>query len=732
MYSSRKKTFLPIHTYFKAIVVSSGMLFGVIDVQAQYKDLIKVQTGENMLLLGVNGDNKLQQITYGRKMDDTDLQDLSVFKAYESYPSFGINVSATGLRITHADGNMTTELIYQSKKTIVLNKDVTLTEIVLKDKVYPVFISLFYKAFQKENVIEQWIEVTHKEKGEIDLFNVASTNLAVDATTYHLTYFNGDWSNEFNMYETTLHPGIMTLDSKEGVRTAQKMNSSFLLSLNNKLQEETGAVIGGTLAWPGNWETQFDVDQHNQLRIVSGINPFAGNYRLKAGKNFKTPSFLFTFSENGAGDVTRRFHKWARNYGMQNGKGDRDVILNNWETTSMDFNEEKLSSLMKKGGELGFDLFLLDDGWFGNKYPRNTDQAGLGDWEVNKAKLPHGIEYLVKEAKNNNMKFGIWVEPEMVNPKSDLYVKHPDWALSTPNRPLDLQRNQLILDLANPKVQDYIFGTLDKLISENPGVVYLKWDCNRYLTNAWSNFEGKDKQSNLYTDYANGLLSVLDRFREKHPSVTMMLCASGGGRMDYGSMKYFDEYWPSDNSSGHERVKIQWGMNYFFPSIGFAGHVSEMGRSTPLKLRFDVGMAGKLGMDLQPEHLNKEEQEFSKRAIKTYKEIKDIVFYGDLYRLLSPYTNDRAALMYVDSTQKRALLFNYQLQKGNGGDFTKVYLRGLKPTSKYKLTEINKANYSRFTDLEGKVFTGKYLMEQGLTISMWNVDESNMILITEQ
>ncbi len=702
------------------------------NVRAQFRQIIKISTASNLLLLGVDGNDKLQQITYGKDLAEEDLRNLSVFHPAEAYPSFGVNVSTAGLRITHSDGNMTTELVYESSHSTQIDSNVRVTEITMKDKYYPVQVSMFFKSYHRENIIEQWIQLKHQEKGDIMIDDISSSNLPLDAREYYLTYFNGDWSNEFNMYETRLQPGTMVLDSKEGIRTAQKTSPSFLLSMNNKMEEETGKVIGGSLAWPGNWQVSFHVDQAHQLRVIAGINPYAGNYRLAPGKSFVTPAFIYTFSEAGAGEVSRRFHRWARNYGMHDGKADRDVVLNNWETTGMDFDEKKLSALIKQGGELGFDLFLLDDGWFGNKYPRNTDQAGLGDWEVNKAKLPGGISYLAQQSQANKMKFGLWIEPEMVNPKSELFEKHPDWALSAPHRDPDLQRNQLILDLSNPRVQDYIVSVLDKLIAENPGISYLKWDCNRYLSNSWSAYEGKNKQSNLYTDYAHGFLSVLDRFRNKYPGIRMMLCASGGGRMDYGSMKYFDEYWPSDNSNAHERIKIQWGMTYFFPANGFAAHVSEMGRNTPLKFRFDVGMAGKLGMDMQISHLDKNELKFSKNAIETYKSIKDIVLHGDLYRLLSPYQNDRAALMYITEDQKKALLFNYLLQKGNGGDFTPVYLRGLKPDAKYKLTELNKGNYSRIDDYEGKIFTGRYLMEQGIKFALWNVDESNIILLTEQ
>lgn len=701
-------------------------------VFAQYKSLVRVATRDNMLLLGVDSEGKLRQIRYGQTISDLDLENLKTEGAPEAFPAFGVNVSTAGLKVVHFDGNTTCDLKVVGTEQTQLDANTSLTKITLKDSYYAFQTVLYYKAFSKENIIEQWVEILNNEKGKVMLSEAASCNLAISQSSYFLTYFNGDWMNEFNIYQNQLKPGTMVLDSKEGVRTAQKTSPSFLLSMNKKLEEESGDVLGATLAWPGNWQIQFNVDQAQQLRIIAGINPYGAAYALKSGKNFKTPSLLYTFSNSGSGEVTRRFHRWARNYGMHNGLGDRDMVLNNWETTGMDFTEAKLAELMQQGGSLGFDRFLLDDGWFGNEFPRNDDHAGLGDWQVNKKKLPGGLSSLIAVSKENKLRFGLWVEPEMVNPKSRLYTDHPDWALSAPHRPLDLQRNQLILDLCNPKVQDYLVSTLNKLVAENPGLDYLKWDCNRFLTNAWSNYLSSGEQSNLYLDYARGYLEVLRRFRQKNPDVTLMLCASGGGRMDFGSLAYFDEYWPSDNSNAHDRVRIQWGMNYFFPSIGFAAHVSEMGRETSLKFRFDVAMAGKLGIDMQLSHLNAQDKSFAKKSIATYREVKDIVLHGDLYRLLSPYEYDRTAMMYVSENKQRALMFAFQMQKGNGGDFTPIYLRGLDPAGKYKLSELNKGSYSRVEEFEGKVFTGKYLMEQGLRFSMWNIDESSILLLTKQ
>jgi alpha-galactosidase len=607
----------------------------------------------------------------------------------------------------------------------------------LKVSFYPVTVSLFYTAYRKENIIQQWMEVKHQEKGAVTLYDFASADLSFHAPAYYLTYYYGDWANEFNLVEDALKEGTKVIDSKFGVRANQKSSPSFLLSLNNNLQEDRGEVIGGTLAWPGNWQLRFDLDHTKNLKVFSGMNPYGSQYALAANTVFTTPAFLHTYTNEGAGEVSRRFHRWARTYGIADGYKSRDILLNNWEATYFDFDEPKLTNIIKEAGKMGFELFLLDDGWFGNKYPRNNDNAGLGDWQVNTKKLPNGIGYLVETCKENKLKFGIWIEPEMVNPKSELYEKHPDWVIGAANRSLDLQRNQLILDLSNPQVQEYVYQSLEQLVSANKGISYLKWDCNRYVTNAGSQYLGKDKQTHLFIEYPRALLKIMDRFRKKFPQITMMVCAGGGGRMDYATMPYFQEFWPSDNTDAVDRIKIQWGLEYFFPAIGLASHVSVTpnhitGRTTPLKFRFDVAMAGKLGMDLQPMQMTAEEKEFSKNAIQTYKEVRAIVLHGDLYRLLSPYTGDRVAQQYVSEDQRQALVFNYLLKKCIYADKTVLRLKGLKPAAQYKLTEINKGTFSRLGDYEGKTFSGAFLMTSGLQFDMYNEYESNVFLLSEQ
>ncbi|WP_218147662.1 alpha-galactosidase [Dyadobacter sp. SG02] len=701
--------------------------------QSTASDVIRIGTRDNSLVLGVDNQGQLKQLYFGKRMDDS-LPGGIAEQAAVAFPAYGTNVSDAALRITHADGNLTTRLVYERNTVTKIDANVTQTTVFLKDSYYPLQVRLCYKTYHDQNIIEQWMELEHKEKTPVTLYNFASASFAFQRPAPHLNYFYGDWAKEFNAVETALTEGTKVLDSKLGVRTDQMTNPSFLLALDGKMDEDHGDVFAGALAWPGNWQFRFEMDYQKRLQVTAGMNPFASQYQLPPSTVFKTPGFLFTFSNEGSGEVSRRFHRWARKYGIKDGYASRDILLNNWEATYFDFDETKLSTIIKDAASMGFELFLLDDGWFGNKYPRNNDNAGLGDWEVNAKKLPHGIPYLIEQCKQNNLKFGLWVEPEMVNPKSELYEKHPEWVLTAPHRDIDLQRNQLILDLTNPAVQDYVYGVLEKVVANNKGISYLKWDCNRYLTNPGSAYLPKDRQSHIFIDYSRGLMNVLDRFRKKFPDVTMMVCSGGGGRMDYATMPYFQEYWPSDNTDALDRIKIQWGANHFYPALGLASHVSVTpnhmtGRTTPLKFRFDVAMSGKLGMDLQPGMMTPEEKEFSKKAIQTYKQVRNVVLHGDLYRLQSPYTHDRAAISYVSEKQDSVLVFNYLQQKSIYGDKSVIKLKGLKKDARYKLTEINKATFSRLEAYEGKSFTGEFLMTTGLQFTMYNEFESAAVLL---
>lgn len=678
---------------------------------------LKVETKNTLLVFTIGSNGKLYQSYLGQPLIHPDDQALLQAAKHEAYIGAGMgDLFEPAIRMVHADGNPSLDLVYAGHKTDKSDGSVTLTSITLKDPKYPVTVILHFAAYYKENVLKTWTEIKHQEKKAVMLSNYASSMLHFEASKYWLSQFDGDYMTEMRMKETQLTSGIKILDSKLGTRAHMYRAPAFFLSLNKPAEENTGELLAGTLAWSGNFQCSFEIDQQNSLRMINGMNPYASEYKLMPGKTFETPAFIFTYTNQGKGQASRNLHRWARKYNIPDGDQPRLTLLNNWEATHMDFNQEVLVDLFDGAKKLGVDLFLLDDGWFGNKYPRDADKTALGDWQVDQKKLPGGIGHLVKEAGNRGLKFGIWLEPEMVSPKSELYEQHPEWVLKLPNREESLSRNQLVLDLVNPKVQDFVFNTVNDLITQNPGIAFVKWDCNRMLTNTFSPFLKAD-QGNLFIDYTKSLYVVMERLRKKHPHLPIMLCAGGGGRVDYGGLKYFTEFWPSDNTDGLERVFIQWGYLNFFPSLTVSSHVTSMGKQS-LKFRTDVAMMGKMGYDIRVNSMTPAEIQFSKAAVENYNRISKVIWFGDLYRLVSPYEENRAVLMYVDDAKDKAVLFNYLLNFRRKEFMGKVLLSGLDPEKKYQLKEINLLPDSPSTHPDnGKTFSGDYLMKVGLNLA---------------
>jgi alpha-galactosidase len=698
---------------------------------AQAQQII-IETSQSALVLTVGGNQRVLQSYLGRKLAPAAYTALTGGR--EVYLTAGMdNQFEPAIRLVHNDGNPSLELKYVSHKT-TREHDLTQTDIVLKDPVYPVEVTLHYTAYQNSGVIKSWADILHREKKPVMLTQYASALLHFNNDEYWLTQFHGDWAREVNMVEEKLTNGIKTLESKLGTRTNFYQTQAFFLSLNGKSSETAGELIAGTLAWTGNFQYTFEVDQRNGLRVRSGINAYASEYYLAPGETFTTPAFIFTWTDQGKGQASRNLHTWARSFGVLDGKGPRLTLLNNWEATHTSFNETRLTELFDEGKKLGIDLFLLDDGWFGNAFPRNDDKAGLGDWQEDKKKLPSGLGYLVREAEKKGIKFGIWLEPEMVNPKSELYQKHPEWILKLPNRAENYGRNQLVLDLVNPQVQDFVFTVVDDMMTKNPGIAFIKWDCNRSMTNAYSPYL-KEKQSHLYIAYTQGLYKVMERIRAKYPHLPIMLCAGGGGRTDYGAMKYFTEFWPSDNTDGLERIFIQWGYSYFFPANTISAHVTSMGKLQSLKFRTDVAMMGKMGYDIRVNNFTPQELQFSQEAVKTYKRISETVWFGNLYRLISPYEESRAVLMYVSENKSKAILFNYQLHTRRKDLFGRVQLQGLDPQKKYRFREINLFPDTKSINPDNnKVLTGEYLMNIGLNLAPGRIAplSSNIFELTEE
>ena len=701
---------------------------------AQVSKQIVLETKNTALILTVGGNQKLFQSYLGPKFSHSADYALLQSTRREAYIGAGMeDLFEPAIRVVHTDGNPSLALRYVNHTSTKLDDNTAETIITLKDPQYALEVLLHYAVYSSEDVIKTWTEIKNGEKGTITLSNYASAMLHFDAAKYWLSHFDGDYMTEMRMKETELTTGIKILDSKLGTRAHMYRSPVFFLSLNKPSTEKDGELIAGNLAWSGNFQNTFEIDQQNGLRVISGINPYASDYKLAAGKTFTTPAFIFTYTRDGKGQASRNLHDWARNYGVLDGNKPRMTLLNNWEATHMDFNQDVLVELFDGAKKLGVDLFLLDDGWFGNKYPRDADKTALGDWQEDKKKLPEGIGYLVKQANAKGLKFGIWLEPEMISPKSELYEKHPEWVLKLPNREESLSRNQLVLDLINPKVQDFVVKLIDDLLTKNPGVAFIKWDCNRMMTNAYSPYL-KDKQSNLYVDYTKSLYNVMARLRSKYPHLPIMLCAGGGGRTDYGALQYFTEFWPSDNTDGFERVFIQWGYLNFFPSLTVSSHVTSMGKQ-PIKFRTDVAMMGKMGYDIRVKNMTDQELKFSNEAVKTYKRISDVICFGDLYRLVSPYEEPRAVLMYTDKNKNKAILFNYILNYRRKEYLGKVKLDGLDPNKNYKIQEINMMPDTKSALPEdGKVLSGEYLMKVGLNLSAGKVAAltSSVIEITAQ
>lgn len=632
-------------------------------------------------------------------------------------PSGTWNISESAIQVTHADGNASLELHYVSHEKSQIDPNVSITSILLKDPLYPFTVTLFYKAWKNENVIEQWTEIKHSEKEPVILQKYASANLYFDNKDFYLTTFHGKWAKEMQPEETLLQRGTRSIDTKLGARAMLLQSPNFIVSFDQPASENEGKVMLGHLAWSGNFKLDFEIDAYKKLRIIAGINPYASAYSLPANQTFKTPSFIYALSNNGTGEASRNLHAWARKYRVLDGQGERLTLLNNWEATYFDFDEDKITSLFKDAKELGVDLFLLDDGWFGNKYPRNHDRAGLGDWQENVKKLPHGIGHLVKEAKKEGVKFGIWIEPEMVNPKSELYENHLDWVIRQPDRPEVYYRNQLVLDLSNPEVQDFVYGIVDDLFTKNPELAFIKWDCNAVIFNAYSAYLNKKglPQSHLYVEYVKGLYSVLERVRKKYPIVPMMLCSGGGGRGDYELLKYFTEFWPSDDTEPIERIFMQWDYSYFFPSIVTDNHVTNWGKQ-PLKFRVDVASMGKLGFDIVADELNEKEKQFCIDAVSNYHSFKDVVWHGDLYRLMNPHENEISSLMYVTADKSKAIIFNYLVSSRQRMDtgIQPIKLDGLDAEKNYSVKELNLFPGTRSAIDKDKVYSGDFLMKVGM------------------
>lgn len=694
-----------------------------------FAELVDINTPGTSLILDASEGEPLKILYYGDRLSAQDaaaLKDGGGAINLNAYPVYGLQPMAeAALSVTHADGNRTTDVAVTgvSKSTDADGGEVT--TVAMKDRYYPLEVNVNYRTYPGDEVIETWVDVKNGEKGTVTLNRFMSGYLPVRYGDVWMSSLYGTWADETNLTEEPLTHGVKMIKNKDGLRNSHTSHSEVMFSLDGKPRENTGRVIGAALCYPGNYKLFVDTDDGNYHHLFAGINEENSEYHLKKGESFTTPELALTYSDEGLGGVSRNFHRWGRAHRLHAGDKERKILLNSWEGVYFDINEPVMAGMMEDIASMGGELFVMDDGWFGDKYPRDVDNSSLGDWVVDTKKLPNGINGLLEEAKKNGIKFGIWIEPEMTNTVSELYEKHPEYIVKAPNREVVKGRGgtQLVLDLANPKVQDLVFEVVDTLMTKYPAIDYIKWDANAPVMEHGSQYLTADNQSHLYIDYHKGLEKTLDRIRAAHPDVTIQACASGGGRANWGFLPWFDEFWVSDNNDALQRVYMQWGTSYFYPAIAMASHISaspnhQTFRRIPVKFRADVAMSGRLGLEMQPRNMSDEDKAVCRQAIADYKTIRPIVQFGDLYRLQSPYDKKGvASLMYVTPAKDDAVFYWWKLDTFMGQQLPRIPMAGLDPDKTYRVHELNRIDNEPLP-FEGKTFTGRYLMSNGLEMPL--------------
>ncbi|MGX6969839.1 alpha-galactosidase [Vagococcus bubulae] len=582
------------------------------------------------------------------------------------------------------------------------NKNEAETLIVyLKDNTSEIVISLYYTIYAESNIIVRKTSVTNQSSESVMINNIKSFSLDFPESCMELIQLPGTWGRERQIVREKISDGIKRLCSVRG--TSSHNQNPFMAICNEGTTEFYGNVYGISLVYSGNHEMIIQKDSYSQLRIQAGINSETFEWELNPDETFYTPEVVLSFSTQGLNALSQTLHEFINGNIVQSTYKNkkRPILLNNWEATYMDFDENKIIELMEESSKLGIECFVLDDGWFGQ---RNDDTSSLGDWFVNLEKLPNGLSNLSKKARDLGMDFGLWFEPEMVSPNSELYRCHPDWTIHNSNKEVSLARNQKILDLGRKDVRDYLYKSLcDVLDSGN--ISYVKWDMNRNFSETYSLDLPPNRQKEANHRYVLGLYELLSKIVKKYPDILFESCSGGGGRYDLGMLYYMPQTWTSDNTDAIERLKIQYGTSLAYPISSMAAHVSaspnhQNGRITPLKTRGDVAMSGVLGYELNVMLLSNKEKEIIRRQIQEYKKYRELIQYGIFYRLISPFERNKASWMFVSTDKSEALVFYCNILSEASPTLDLLYLAGLEEDSKYQ-------------DINGKIVNGDELMNMG-------------------
>ena len=675
---------------------------------------------------GINDHHELQTIYWGSALAAGDnlppaarnagaaAFDLPMSTNPEEYAGWGAGLTVEpALKVSFPDG--TRDLVLHYVSHTIRGNQLTVT---LKDIDRAVFVDVRYSIDPETGIIGRSSLIRNMTATPVMIEEAASATWNLPhGTDYSLRYLTGRWAGEWNLQQQAIQSGETVLESKRG-STGHQNNPWFAIERGQHPDEESGDVWFGALAWSGSWRISVELDQLQQVRVTGGFNPFDFGYKLLPGKELETPVFYGGYANHGVGEASRLLHRFemAKILPQAPAPRPRPVLYNSWEATGFAVNEAGQEALAEKAAKIGVERFVMDDGWFGQ---RKNDHAGLGDWTVNPQKFPNGLKPMIDKVHSLGMDFGLWVEPEMVNPDSDLYRKHPDWVLNFPGRPRTEARNQLVLNLARKDVRDYVFGFLDTLLRNNQ-IAFLKWDYNRNWSEPGWPAVASDEQKAVYVEYVRNLYGILRELRARYPKLEIESCSGGGGRVDLGILGLTDEVWPSDNTDPFDRLRIQDGFTYAYtPGVMMAWVTDSPNwvnqRTTSLTYRFLSSMQGSLGVGANLDQWTDADFATAKQMIGAYKEIRKTVQQGSLYRLISPRGGSEASATESVSTGKRqAVLFAFLHSSQMGYPFPAVYLRGLDPAAKYRITAIS-GSAAKETPA---VASGSYWMEHGVDVQL--------------
>ncbi|WP_203341088.1 alpha-galactosidase [Planococcus beijingensis] len=646
----------------------------------------------------------------------------------QEYPAYGAtDFREPAYQVLQEGGSRITDLVYQDHQIFKGKKkleglpatyaesdqEATTLEIYLYDKEIDLELRLSYTVFEKSNAIARSAQFINRGQRDVNLTRALSASIDLPDSNFEMVQLSGSWARERHIQNRKLVPGIQSIASTRGTSSAQQ--NPFLALKRPETTEHQGEVYGMSLVYSGNFLAQVEVDHYDVTRLMMGINPFDFNWLLESGESFQTPEVVLVYSDEGLNGMSQTFHQLYRTR-LARGKWrdrERPVLINNWEATYWDFNDEKILELAKSSKELGVELFVLDDGWFGK---RDDDTTSLGDWSTDKRKLPKGLTQLAKDITGLGMEFGLWFEPEMVSKASELYKTHPDWVIHVPNRKMSHGRNQFVLDFSRQDVVDFIHKMMAKVLRETP-ISYVKWDMNRYMTEVGSLELPANRQREVAHRYILGVYSLYERLTTEFPHVLFESCAGGGSRFDPGLLYYAPQGWTSDDTDAVERLKIQYGTSLVYPLSSMGAHVSavpnhQVGRMTSLETRANVAYFGAFGYELDVTAMTNEEKEEVKEQIAFYKENRSLIQQGQFYRIESPFAEEgnQTSWMVVSEDQSEAILGYYQVLSRPNPGFTRLFFKGLNPEFEYSI------------DGTGDTFFGDELMGAGLQLNQYRTD----------